>query len=366
MTRTGFFWDERCFWHAGGSFAFLTPVGGMVQPQVAGGLPEAPETKRRLKNLLEVSGLAGELDMSGAPAASDAQLGRVHTADYLTRFKAASDAGGGDLGLRAPFGPGGYEIAAVSAGLAISAAERVCKGELANAYALCRPPGHHCTADWPNGFCLLNNVAIAAENAIAGGLAGRVAIIDWDVHHGNGTESIFYDRGDVLTISIHQERNYPLDSGEVEDIGEGAGEGCNVNIPLMPGAGHAAHLEVMDRIVIPKLKAYAPDLVIIACGFDGAGVDPLSRLMCSADTYREMTKRVLDFTGGKLVCAHEGGYSEMYVPFCGHAVIETLSGSNIRLDDPLEMRLTGQQPNARFNDLQSTIIGEMATFHGLG
>lgn len=364
MARTGFFWDERCFWHAGGSFAFLTPVGGMVQPLVAGGLPEAPETKRRLKNLMEVSGLYAELAASGAPSATSEQLLGVHTADYLERFKEASDGEGGDLGLRAPFGPGGFEIAAVSAGLAIAATDAVARGTMTNAYAFCRPPGHYCTADWPNGFCLLNNVAVAAQHAISSGQAERVAIIDWDVHHGNGTESIFYRRGDVLTISIHQEHNYPLDTGEVEDVGEGEGEGANVNIPLMPGAGHAAHLEALDRIVIPKLQAFEPDLLLVACGFDGAGVDPLSRMLCSAETYRGMTERLMSFTGGKLVCAHEGGYSEMYVPFCGHAVIEALSGSNIRLEDPLEKRLLGQQPNERFNALQSTMIAEMAEFHG--
>jgi acetoin utilization deacetylase AcuC-like enzyme len=106
-----------------------------------------------------------------------------------------------------------------------------------NAYALSRPPGHHCLPDFPNGFCLLNNIAIAVEAAMAEGLSQRVAVIDWDVHHGNGTEAIFYDRDDVLTISIHQERNYPQDSGDFEDRGSDAGEGYNLNIPLPPGAG---------------------------------------------------------------------------------------------------------------------------------
>lgn len=364
QATTGFFWDERCFWHGGGHFAFLTPVGGMVQPLVAGGLPEAPETKRRVKNLLEVSGLAGELSLSGAPSATRDELIRVHTPAYIDAFAKLSAEGGGDLGLRTPFGPGGYEIASQSTGLAVTAARQVCRGELNNAYALCRPPGHHCTADWPNGFCLLNNVAVAAETVIADGLARRIAIVDWDVHHGNGSEAIFYDRADVLTVSIHQERNYPLDTGGVEATGGPDAEGANVNIPLMPDAGHAAHLEAMHRIVLPKLKAFEPDLVIVASGYDGAGVDPLSRLLCSSETYRAMTSLLLELTGGRLLCAHEGGYSEMYVPFCAHAVIEAMSNTDIRLEDPLEARLTGQQPNERFSRLQSEMIGEMAAFHG--
>ena len=366
MPGTGFLSDERCFWHAGGSFAFLTPVGGMVQPLVTGGLPEAPETKRRLKNLVTVSGLGDELVCSGAASATREDLLRVHPARYIGAFRELSDNGGGEIGLRAPFGPGGFEIAALSAGLVVAAVGKVAAGELRNAYALSRPPGHHCTADWPNGFCLLNNVAIAVEAAIAAQLVERVAIVDWDVHHGNGTEAIFWDRADVLTVSIHQEHNYPLDTGEVAATGgEGAG-GCNVNVPLMPGAGHNSHLEAMDRIVLPKLRQFDPDLVVVACGFDGAGVDPLSRMLCSAETYRQMTLRLMDLTGGRLVCAHEGGYSEMYVPFCGHAVLEAMSGSDILVDDPLAARLAGQQPNARFEALQSEIIGEMAAFFGLG
>ncbi len=236
---TAFLSDERCFWHGGGNYAFTLPVGGLVQP-LAGGLPENPETKRRLRNLIDVTGLARHLDLRGAEAATETDLLRVHPESYLSAFRALSDAGGGELGLRAPFGRGGYEIAALSAGLAAQALRAVLTGEARNAYALSRPPGHHCTADFPNGFCLLNNIAVAIRAAQAGGLARRVAVVDWDVHHGNGTEAIFWDDADVLTISLHQERNYPLDTGGVEARGGGAGLGSNLNLPLPPGCGHAA------------------------------------------------------------------------------------------------------------------------------
>lgn len=201
-----------------------------------GGLPENPETKRRLKNLVEVTGLARHLDLRGAEMASDADLLRVHPESYLSAFKALSDAGGGELGLRTPFGKGGYEIAALSAGLATAALRAVLTGEVANAYALSRPPGHHCTADFPNGFCLLNNIAVAIRAAQAEGLVSRVAVVDWDVHHGNGTEAIFWDDPDVLTISLHQERNYPLDTGGVEATGGPNAPGANLNLPLPPAA----------------------------------------------------------------------------------------------------------------------------------
>ncbi|WP_375691970.1 class II histone deacetylase [Pseudooceanicola sp. LIPI14-2-Ac024] len=361
---TGFFWDERCFWHAGGNYALTMPLGGLVQPLAAGGLPESPETKRRLKNLMDVTGLTRAVDCRTAPEASRAVLERVHPAAYLDRFKAMSDAGGGELGLRTPFAQGGYEIAALSAGLTVAAIEAVTTGDLQNAYALSRPPGHHCLPDWPNGFCLMANIAIGIEAAKAAGRAKRVAVVDWDVHHGNGTEAIFYDRDDVLTISLHQEQNYPLDTGAIGDRGRGAGEGFNMNVPLPPGVGHVGYLEAIDRIVAPALEAYKPDLIVVACGFDACAFDPLARMLCTAETYAMMTERMMKLADrlcdGHLVLVHEGGYSEVYVPFCGHAVIATLAGSDIAAEDPMAETLRQRQPNARFDAFISDLIGEMA------
>ncbi|MEM9756342.1 MAG: class II histone deacetylase, partial [Pseudomonadota bacterium] len=134
--RTGFFWDERCFWHSGGDYAFMAPVGGLVQPMAGGGLPENPETKRRLKNLCEVTGLWRDLDMRHAPPATRDDLLRVHTTAYIDRFHDTAVAGGGELGLRAPFGADGFDIACLSAGLAKAALSAVLRGDLDNAYAL--------------------------------------------------------------------------------------------------------------------------------------------------------------------------------------------------------------------------------------
>lgn len=363
MSATGLFWDERCFWHGGGNFALTMPVGGLVQPLAAGGHVENPETKRRLKNLADVSGLIRDLDVQGAEPASWADLARVHPESYLLEFKALSDNSGGQLGLRTPFGPGGFEIASLSAGLASAAVSGVLTGTHANAYALSRPPGHHCLPDYPNGFCLLANIAIAIEAAIAAGHAERFAVVDWDVHHGNGTEAIFYDRDDVLTISIHQERNYPEDTGFVEDRGSGTGDGFNMNVPLPPGAGHQTYLEAMERLVLPALRAFKPEIIIVACGFDAAMVDPLSRMMCTAETFRLMTRQVMsaaaDLCDGRLVLVHEGGYSEFYVPFCGHAVLEELSGSAIRAPDPMAEVYGRRQPGPRLQALCSEMIDEM-------
>lgn len=360
---TAFFWDERCFWHGGGNYAFTLPAQGLVQP-MPGGLPEHPETKRRLRNLIEVTGLCRELSLRGADMATAEDLHRVHPETYLSAFKAASDAGGGELGLRTPFGAGGYEIAALSAGLAKAALRSVLTGEVRNAYSLSRPPGHHCTADFPNGFCLLNNIAVAIRAAQAEGLVRRVAVIDWDVHHGNGTEAIFWDDPEVLTISLHQERNYPLDTGGVEARGGAGAFGANVNLPLPPGCGHESYLHAMDRVVLPALDRFKPDAIVVACGFDAAAFDPLGRMLCTAETFRMLTRVVMQaadrLCDGRLVLVHEGGYSEVYVPFCGHAVLEELSGSATVAPDPLAATLARRQPDARFDAFVRAWIDQAA------
>lgn len=365
--RTALLTDERCFWHGGGNYALTLPAGGLVQP--GGGLPENPETKRRLKNLLEVTGLIHDLHVQSAPEACREDLLRVHPARYLDAFKAASDAGGGELGLRTPFGRGGYEIAALSAGLAMGAVMAVLRGQVRNAYALSRPPGHHALPDWPNGFCLLNNIAVAVRAAQAHGLARRIAIVDWDVHHGNGTEAIFLHDPEVLTISLHQDRNYPLDTGEAAQRGQGKGLGFNLNIPLPPGTGHDSYLEAMERLVLPALDRFRPDAIIVACGYDGAALDPLGRMLASADTFRQMTRMMMQaadaLCGGRLILVHEGGYSEVYVPFCGHAVIEELSGSRAHAPDPLAETVARRQPAPEWITPVSDHIGRLkALFFG--
>jgi acetoin utilization deacetylase AcuC-like enzyme len=356
---TGFFWDERCFWHGGGDYAFTLPTGGLVQP-LPGGLPENPQTKRRLKNLLDVTGLIKDLRPSSAPPASHDDLARVHPASYLDSFKAQSDQGGGDLGLRAPFGQGGYEIATLSAGLASAALNAVLRGDMTNAYALSRPPGHHCLPDYPNGFCLLANIAIAVHAALAEDLCARVAVIDWDVHHGNGTEAIFYDQRDVLTISIHQDRNYPADSGDANDTGSGAGIDANMNIPLPPGSGHATYIAAMDRLVHPAIARFDPDVIVVACGYDAAAVDPLGRMLATAETFRSLTEMAMEMAAqhcdAKLVLVHEGGYSEVYVPFCGHAVLQQMSASPITAPDPLADTFAARQPGRELQRYQSGVI----------
>lgn len=370
MTQnTAFYFDEKCLWHTTGQHALTLPIGGWVQPPSAAGHAESPETKRRFKSLMDVSGLSQRLTLRSAPPADETALLRVHGAQYLERFKALSDAGGGELGDHAPFGRGSYEIAKLSAGLALTAMDAVLSGEFKSAYVLSRPPGHHCLPDRSMGFCLLANIPIAIEAAKAKYGVERVAVLDWDVHHGNGTQAIYYERPDVLTISLHQEGCFPPGYSGAEDTGHRAGAGYNLNVPLQPGGGHAEYLYAMQRIVVPALERFRPQLIVVASGFDANAVDPLARMQAHSGTFRAMTAAVMEVArrhaGGKVVMVHEGGYAESYVPFCGHAVVEQLAGVNMGVEDPLLEFITLQQPSAQFHAFQRRLIDEMAESRGL-
>ena len=362
---TGFYFDERCLWHTTGEHALTMPVGGWVQPPAGAGHAESPESKRRLKSLMDVSGLTAALDVRSAPPVTRAEMERVHAAAYLDRFRELSDAGGGDLGRSpSPFGTGSFEIAALSAGLVRQAVLDVLDGVHPNAYALSRPPGHHCLPDASMGFCLLANVAIAVEAAIGERGAKRVAVLDWDVHHGNGTQEIFYERGDVLTVSIHQENCFPPGGGKGDERGAGAGLGTNLNVELLPGGGHEAYVDAMELLVLPALRAFEPELVVVACGLDANSFDPLARMRAHSGTFGHLTAETMKaadaLCGGRLVVAHEGGYAEAVVPFCGHEVVRTLAGVRSDVVDPFRGFIEGQATPADFVAFQRARLERFA------
>lgn len=367
--KTGFFFDEHCFWHSTGLHATTLPVGGWVQPPAGASHAESPETKRRLKSLMDVSGLSRSLVLSSAEPANEETLLKIHPQEYLTRFKQVSDNGGGLLGKEAPLGPGSYEIAKLSVGLACAAVEAVLSGELDNAYSLSRPPGHHCLPDESMGFCFLANIPLAIERAKERFNIQRIAVIDWDVHHGNGTQHIFWDRPDVLTISLHQDGCFPPGYSGEDDIGGGEGEGFNLNIPLLAGAGHNSYIYAMKHIVIPALERFKPELIIVASGYDANALDPLARMQLHSESFREMTQLVMNaadkLCDGKLVIVHEGGYSEAYVPFCGLTVIEEMAGVRTQVEDPLLDFIGLQQPKAEFELFQQQMLDKLKDKFGL-
>ena len=332
---TGFVSHELYMWHNTGNWAQVFPPGLTIQPGVHA---ENPETKRRFRNLIEVSDLLGRLVQIKPRSATPDEIARVHTREHIARIKTLSDAGGGDAGELTPLGAGSYEIALLAAGGAIAAGEAVVSGDVDNAYALIRPPGHHAKPDLGMGFCLFSNAAIAIRHLQATRGVARVAVVDWDVHHGNGTQAVFYGDPSVLTISLHQDNLFPPNSGALDENGSGSGVGFNINVPLPAGSGIGAYRAAFERVVIPALHCFKPDLIVVASGFDASGVDPLGRMMLSSGGYRELTQLLLRASraicGGRILMTHEGGYSEMYVPYCGLAVLEELSGIKTNVEDP--------------------------------
>ena len=340
--KTGFLMHELYMWHNPGHAALWYPAGLKVQP---GEHAENAETKRRIRNLLEVSGLLDRLVDVKPRAATEEEILRVHTRDYLDRIKGLSAERGGDAGEGTPFGPGSYEIALLAAGGTIAMVDAVVEGRVDNGYALVRPPGHHAEPDLGRGFCIFGNVGVAVHHARHVHGLRRAAVVDWDVHHGNGTQRIFYQDPDVLTLSIHQDNWYPADSGHLHESGEGAGKGCNINVPLPPGCGRDAYIGAFERVVAPALRRFRPELIVVASGFDGSIYDPLGRMMVTSTTYRRLTRTMLDLadelSGGKLVLSHEGGYSAAYVPWCGLAVMEELSGISTGIKDVFASSVEG-------------------------
>ncbi|ETK71338.1 hypothetical protein F441_21891 [Phytophthora nicotianae CJ01A1] len=324
--KVGYVFDERYLWHRPWSQQYSS----LVEPFRHW---ESPETKRRFHSLLAVSGLLDQLVTIKPLIATKAQLERVHTRRYVEKMERLSAREeGGNAGEEAPFSQFAFDIAQLSAGGVLAAVDAVMDGRVNTAYALTRPPGHHAVADRGMGFCLLNNVAISAKHLLETYTTRikRIAIVDYDVHHGNGTQEAFYDDNRVLFVSLHQANNYPADSGAIIERGEGKGLGSNINLPLPPGSGSGAYEYAFKSVVVPALESFKPDFVLVSSGFDASYADPLAAMILSSSVFRfmahELSEAAKRLCGGRIVFAHEGGYSETYVPFCGAAVIEELLG----------------------------------------
>ena len=335
MRRTALIFHEHYLWHDPGPHASVIPAGGFVEP---GPHAESPERVRRINSLVEVSGL-GELLLRPRPRlATRDELLRFHTGAYVDLVKQLSDAGHGEAGRAAPVGRSTYEIALLAAGGCLTAVDVVVRGEADNAYALVRPPGHHALPDEGMGGCIFGNTALAAAHARAAHGLERVAVIDWDAHHGNGTQHAFWDDPETLTISLHQDSCFPPESGAVGELGGRDARGTNVNLPLPPGSGTGAYRAAFDRVVLPALERFRPELVLVAAGYDSSAWDSHARLMLHSEAYRELTRDLVAiadrFAGGRVVVCHEGGYAPAYAPYCALAVLEELSGHRTEVEDP--------------------------------
>src|SRR5690606_30583365 len=299
--------------------------------------PEHPEAAARLERLtasLEASPLGGIAVRRPQPAAQEA-LERIHPAAHLLRLGQV-DGRHVQLDPDTRTSPESWSAAVLAAGAAVDAVEAVLSGAHQTAFALVRPPGHHAEPCKAMGFCLLNNVAIAAAAAVAHGLE-RVLVVDFDVHHGNGTQSAFWNRKDVLFQSVHQGVFYP-GTGEAAELGGPGAEGYNVNVPLPPASGDAEYREVFEQVLLPIGEAFRPELVLVSAGFDAHRDDPLGGMLLSDAAYASMTHSLLSlaqrWSGGRMVMVLEGGYAPEAVMRSARACLEVLSGTPPELPAP--------------------------------
>ena len=298
--------------------------------------PERPERLDAARAAVARSELDRPRTELPARDATEDELARVHLGSYLERLgRVAGSSGHFDADTY--YGPESVAAARRAAGGALALAEALVRGDVDSGVALLRPPGHHARPDSAMGFCLLNNVAVAAAGARAAG-AERVMVVDWDVHHGNGTQEIFYDDPSVLYASVHQFPFYP-GTGAAEETGEGDGRGYTVNVPLSPGADDAVYLAAFDRILAPVVQEYDPDLLLVSAGFDAHRRDPLASMAVTDWGYAKMLERLLDALprggAGRVGLVLEGGYDLVGLGESLRASLETLAGQR-REDRPTE------------------------------
>lgn len=332
---TGFVFHPRFLQHDTGQGALFLPPSEVIEPEAHA---EKPERVGRIKNLLDRSGITKRLEPVAPYPATVEDIALYHTPAYIEQVQKICGQGGGEVGPLTPVGRDSYEIALLAAGGGMAAVDAVMDGKVTNAYALLRPPGHHAVADSGMGFCIFDNVVIAARHAQKAYGLKRILVLDWDVHHGNGTQAAFYGESSVLFFSLHQEDYYPPASGKVEEVGEGEGRGFTVNIPLPAGTGTEGYLYAFAQVVRPIARQFQPELVLVSAGQDPNGFDPLARMALHSDGFRAMARTMKEIAEescrGRLVVLHEGGYSTAYVPFCTLAVIEELSGVMSGVTDP--------------------------------
>ncbi|RLK57954.1 class II histone deacetylase [Actinokineospora cianjurensis] len=361
--RPGWYSHELCHWHDPGPGSGYVPVGPGVEPlrQFA-----VDPDLRRAEGLVRASGVLDLFTQVTPTPATDDDLLLVHTQAHIDRVEATSALGAGDAGVYAHVNHHSARAARLAVGACVQATEAVLAGRFSRAYCVVRPPGHHAEPDRAMALCLYNNLAVAARAARRAGVE-RVLVLDWDVHHGNGIQRAFYDSPDVLYVSIHQDGLFPPASGSVRETGAGDGVGTTLNIPLPPGSGHEAYLAAVRRVVEPAVRAFQPDLLLVAAGVDAGGHDPMGRMMCTSRTLHAMTAHLCaladELTGGRIVFAHEGGYSAWYQPTLVLATAAAIAGLPAP-EDPFLHSLE-HLPGQRALPHQTRVLDHLRAHHPL-
>jgi acetoin utilization deacetylase AcuC-like enzyme len=321
-----------------GGLYFSHPACLEHDPRVhSPGHPDVPE------RLLAIEAAVGERQWPGwerrqAPPAGEEQLELIHSPGHVRAIAELCAAGGGAIDPDTAVGEASYLAARCAAGAACEMARALLEGEAGVGFCAVRPSGHHAEVDRAMGFCLFNNVAIAAELAIRALGAGRVFVLDWDVHHGNGTAEAFRTRADVLFASIHQSPLYP-GTGPLSDCGSGPGEGYTINLPVPAGSEEELWLSLLEQIVEPVARAFGPDLLLLSAGFDAHLGDPLANCRLQTSSFAQMACRVRDLAvavGAPLGVVLEGGYNHQVLAESVVATLQALGGEG-------EARSAGEQ-----------------------
>ncbi len=301
--------------------------------------PGHSERKERLQSImrsLESSGTLARLTSIEATPLDLELLSTMHDPNYIKRVEMVAESGWGMLDPDTYVNARSYEAALMAAGGLINAVEAVLLGQVDNGFALVRPPGHHALRDRGMGFCLFNNVALAAQYAIEQHGLPRILIVDFDVHHGNGTQDAFYERDDVLYFSTHQYPHYP-GTGHWREKGQGRGEGYTVNVPLPEGVGDEGYTQAFEEILLPLAHRYNPDLILVSAGYDAHWVDPLASMRLSTTGFHHLTTILVslaeELCQGRLVLTLEGGYD---LDALSHSVLATFAAlKREEAEDPL-------------------------------
>jgi len=292
-----------------------------------GSHPECPERLRSIERHFAATGLFERAVRSPVVTADDADLLAVHDGDYLQELRAFSEAGGGRIEADTVLSAGSAEAAWLAAGTAIEAVRRVVAGDDRSAFCLVRPPGHHALAAAPMGFCLLGNAAVAARAAIQRFGLNRVLVVDWDVHHGNGTQDIFYEDSQVGVFSSHRFPFYP-GTGRRQETGSGDGLGTTFNLPVEFGTSRREFLKSFEALLSVAADRMQPELVVISAGFDAHAEDPVGSLGLETEDFIELTKLVQDVAdvhaNGRIVSVLEGGYNVVRLAECAGVHLQTL------------------------------------------
>jgi acetoin utilization deacetylase AcuC-like enzyme len=291
-----------------------------------------PENANRLKAImryLERTGPWQQLEAITATVAAVPAIALVHDREYIAQIQELAEKGGGKLDADTVVSAGSYKAARYAAGGAINAVEAVMEGQMNGVFALVRPPGHHALARRGMGFCLFNNIAIAARYALQKYGLERIAIIDFDVHHGNGTQDAFYDDPKVLYVSTHQSGHFP-GTGKVDETGGGAAVGTNINIPLPAGCDDCEYEMVFREIVVPAVRRYKPQLIMVSAGYDAHWADGLATMQVSIGGFAKIAGIIKDLADevcdGRTVLCLEGGYNLTVLSAAVRATFEALLG----------------------------------------